>query len=111
MDLINFTILFSDKINLYIKIATNSFGKNDFTLLFLQETYGDISERLLLREKLKCHSFDWYLKNIYPELHVPEDRAGWHGAVSASFPYTCAANTLSNTGDFYTNVLCLFAPV
>lgn len=27
-------------------------------------------------------SFDWYLKNIYPDLHVPEDRQDWHGAVS-----------------------------
>lgn len=51
----------------------------------LQETYGDIAERLLLREKLKCQSFSWYLKNIYPDLHVPEDRAGWHGAVSGSY--------------------------
>lgn len=56
-------------------------------MLLLQESYGDISERLLIREKLKCHSFEWYLKNIYPELHIPEDTAEWHGAVSVYYTY------------------------
>ncbi|XP_036037848.1 probable polypeptide N-acetylgalactosaminyltransferase 8 [Onychomys torridus] len=30
--------------------------------------YGDISSRRALQKKLKCKSFDWYLKNIYPLL-------------------------------------------
>lgn len=59
-----------------------------------QETYGDITGRLLLREKLRCQSFNWYLKNIYPELHIPEDRAGWHGAVSLPHASCASRRTL-----------------
>lgn len=34
--------------------------------------YGDISERLEIKKRLKCKTFDWYLKNIIPELIVPD---------------------------------------
>lgn len=35
--------------------------------------YGDITDRVALRERLKCHDFSWYLASVYPELQLPDD--------------------------------------
>ncbi|KAE9415039.1 hypothetical protein Angca_008254 [Angiostrongylus cantonensis] len=34
---------------------------------------GDLSSRQQLRANLQCRSFEWYLRNIYPEAPVPYD--------------------------------------
>ncbi|XP_038044634.1 polypeptide N-acetylgalactosaminyltransferase 11-like isoform X2 [Patiria miniata] len=36
-------------------------------------TYGDISKRVQLRQKLQCKSFKWYLDNVYPEMRLPNE--------------------------------------
>ncbi|XP_070770481.1 polypeptide N-acetylgalactosaminyltransferase 3 [Enoplosus armatus] len=34
--------------------------------------FGDISKRVDLRAQLQCKGFSWYLKNVYPEVFMPD---------------------------------------
>ena len=43
--------------------------------------HGDLSVRLHIKNELKCKSFDWYLKNVYPNQFVPKEYSLAYGRI------------------------------
>ncbi|XP_042347387.1 LOW QUALITY PROTEIN: polypeptide N-acetylgalactosaminyltransferase 6 [Plectropomus leopardus] len=63
-----------------------------------KKKYGDISERLNLREKLHCKNFTWFLNNIYPEAFIPDLDPEKFGAIRNSGSQTCLDVGENNQG-------------
>ncbi|KAL2103949.1 hypothetical protein ACEWY4_000817 [Coilia grayii] len=63
-----------------------------------KNAYGDISERLRLKERLKCKNFTWYLNHIYPEAFVPDLNPVLYGAIKNMGSETCLDIGQKNPG-------------
>uniref|UniRef100_A0A4W6FZT0 Polypeptide N-acetylgalactosaminyltransferase 3 n=1 Tax=Lates calcarifer TaxID=8187 RepID=A0A4W6FZT0_LATCA len=48
----------------------------------------NISKRMDLRAQLQCNSFSWYLKNVYPEVFMPDLNPLRFGSVRSHTPHT-----------------------
>ncbi|KAM6330800.1 polypeptide N-acetylgalactosaminyltransferase 6 [Alca torda] len=54
-----------------------------------EKTYGDITDRRKLRERLHCKNFTWYLQTVYPEMFVPDLTPTFYGAIKNEGTKSC----------------------
>uniref|UniRef100_U5EZA8 Polypeptide N-acetylgalactosaminyltransferase n=1 Tax=Corethrella appendiculata TaxID=1370023 RepID=U5EZA8_9DIPT len=59
---------------------------------------GDVTHRKVLREKLHCKSFKWYMENVYPEKFIPTKKVLAYGRL-ASLAENLCCDTLQQNAD------------
>lgn len=72
--------------------------------VFPQRTFGDVSKRLELRQRLQCKNFSWYLKNVYPEVFLPDLNPLQFGAVSVRVCTRLCAACVHSGGSYFCSV-------
>ncbi|CAH2305654.1 polypeptide N-acetylgalactosaminyltransferase 3 [Pelobates cultripes] len=64
-----------------------------------EKSYGNLSKRLDLRHSLQCKNFTWYLKNIYPEIYIPDQNPLIYGDIKNIGRELCLDVGGDNHGD------------
>ncbi|XP_023669415.2 polypeptide N-acetylgalactosaminyltransferase 3 [Paramormyrops kingsleyae] len=64
-----------------------------------EKSFGDISRRVDLRQRLQCKSFSWFLENIYPEVFLPDLNPLKFGSVKNMATNLCLDAGENNEGD------------
>ncbi|XP_051947903.1 polypeptide N-acetylgalactosaminyltransferase 6-like [Xyrauchen texanus] len=80
----------------YKKIFYNR--KKQAASIAKEKSYGSISERLKLKEKLHCKNFSWYLENVYKEAFVPDLNPVLFGSLKNIATKTCIDIVEKNPG-------------
>ncbi|KAI0220451.1 putative N-acetylgalactosaminyltransferase 9 [Lamellibrachia satsuma] len=62
---------------------------------------GDISERIALRKRLQCHSFKWYIDNVYPDKFIPDENVIAWGQVRNPGTTLCLDTLAANEHSSY----------
>ncbi|KAG2459554.1 polypeptide N-acetylgalactosaminyltransferase 3 isoform X2 [Polypterus senegalus] len=63
-----------------------------------EKSFGDISKRLELRNRIQCKDFSWYLKNVYPEVFLPDLNPVQFGSVKNIGKGSCLDAGENNEG-------------